>query len=440
MQRRLAGAALGALFGVALVQGSPQSERMGMELPFSIVTRGAYLQCGTPTSIVVRWRTTLPTLSVVHYGRTLASLDSMAGSGGRSREHVVLLSGLLPNTKYFYGVGTSNRVYQAGPSNYFITAPQPGAPQTTRVWVLGDPGTDYPEQKAVRDAYERTSGSRQTDLVLTLGDNAYSRGSDAQYQKSFFEVYCDLFKHVPVWPALGNHDARSADSATESGVYYEIFTLPRQGQAGGAPSGTAAYYSFDYANAHFICLNSQDSDLASESPMLRWLRRDLAANHQDWTVAYWHHPPYSKGTHDSDDPKDNDRRMSEMRETIVPLLEAVGVDLVLCGHSHLYERSFLLHGHYGNSQSFRPDMVQSPNSHEYRKGAIAGSPGTVYVTSGSAGHATKPKDLHGLNHPAMAVSLNVPGSFVLEIQGLRLQGQFLDLNGAERDEFTIRKE
>jgi hypothetical protein len=382
----------------------------------------------------------MPSSSIVHYGVAPGMLDRAASSAGRTREHLVLVQGLLPNTKYFYAVGTSNRVYQSGPLNYFVTAPEPGTPKPTRVWVLGDPGTDYPEQKAVRDAYERVTGGRDTDAVLTLGDNAYSRGTDWQYQKGFFDVYRQLFKHTTVWPAMGNHDARSADSATESGVYYEIFTLPRQGQAGGLPSGTAAYYSFNHANAHFICLNSQDSDLSANSAMLQWLRGDLASNHQDWTLAYWHHPPYSKGAHDSDDPKDNDTRMTEMRERIVPVIEAAGVDVVLCGHSHLYERSFLLHGHYGRSQTFRPEMVQDRSPREYHKQRSPGSPGTVYVTAGSAGHATKPEDLHGLNHPAMAVSLNVPGSLVLEISGSSLRGIFLDAMAVVRDDFTIVKD
>jgi Calcineurin-like phosphoesterase len=77
-------------------------------------------------------------------------------------------------------------------------------------------------QKAVRDAYERRTGIRRTDLVLALGDNAYSGGTDAQYQRAFFDIYRDLFKHSVLWPAMGNHDARSADSATESGVYYQL--------------------------------------------------------------------------------------------------------------------------------------------------------------------------------------------------------------------------
>jgi hypothetical protein len=414
--------------------------------PFPQLTRGVYLQSGSASNIVLRWRTSTPTPGVVHYGTDPANLTGVATSPGHLKEHVVLLSDLTPNTQYYYSVGTGRQVFQRGAQNWFVTAPETGTVQPIRVWVLGDPGTGSSVAKAVRDAYDRFTGPRRTDLVLTLGDNAYPRGTDSQYQTAFFDIYRDLFKHAVLWPAFGNHDARSAASNPESGVYYSIFTLPRLGQAGGVPSGTQAYYSFDYANAHFICLNSEDSDLSENGPMLRWLTRDLAATRSDWIITYWHHPPYSKGSHDSDDGKDNDERMGLMRQQVVPVLEAGGVDLVLCGHSHLYERSFFLHHHYGRSTVLSPEMIlnrgdgRTESGGAYMKARSKGSPGTVYVNAGSSGHATKPKDLHGLNHPVMAVSLNVPGSVVLSIMGTRLDAEFIDDKELRRDWFTISKQ
>jgi len=122
--------------------------------------------------------------------------------------------------------------------------------------VLGDPGTRKPEQKSVRDAFLKYAGNRQADIWLMLGDNAYSAGTDVEYQGSIFQAYEGLLKTCVLWPTLGNHDAGSANSPTQSGIYYDIFTLPTQGQAGGVMSGTEAYYSYDYANVHLICLDS----------------------------------------------------------------------------------------------------------------------------------------------------------------------------------------
>ena len=99
-----------------------------------------------------------------------------------------------------------------------------------------------------------------------------------------------------LWPTLGNHDGYTADSTTESGPYYDIFSLPRNGEAGGVASGTEAYYSFDYGNMHFICLDSYGTDHSPDGAMMTWLEADLAANDKEWVIAFWHHSPYSKGS------------------------------------------------------------------------------------------------------------------------------------------------
>src|SRR5262249_8268236 len=138
--------------------------------------------------------------------------------------------------------------------------------------------------------------------------------------------------------------------------YYDIFTLPTAAEAGGVASGSEAYYSFDWGDVHFICLDSEGSDRSKSGPMARWLRDDLAANNSMWTIAYWHHPPYTKGSHDSDNDLDSGGRMRDMRENLLPILDSTGVDLVLTGHSHSYERSFLVNGHYGPSTTLTSAM------------------------------------------------------------------------------------
>jgi hypothetical protein len=273
-----------------------------------------------------------------------------------------------------------------------------------------------------------------------LGDNAYRSGTEAEFQQHLFSVYPDLLATTALWPALGNHDVYSADSPTQTGVYFDLFSLPAQGQCGGAMSGTEAYYAFNHANLHFICLDSEDSDRSPDGPMLTWLKNDLRENHQTWTVAYWHHPPYTKGLHDSD----QGVRMREMRQNALPILEAAGVDLVLSGHSHNYERSFLLDGHYGTSDTFSELFLKSQSDGRpdgagpYEKPADAHTPhaGTVYVVAGSSGRASQ---LHAVPHPAMCVSLNVAGSLVLDVAGSRLDAGFLDAAGQMRDHFAIVK-
>ena len=131
--------------------------------------------------------------------------------------------------------------------------------------------------------------------------------------------------------------------------------MPTRGEAGGVPSGTELYYSFDYGRTHFICLDSQVSGRKKEGAQYRWLKADLEQirdDQTDWIIAYWHHSPYTHGTHNSD----KEREHIEMREVFLPLLEAHGVDLTFGGHSHTYERSILMHGHYGKSDTYDPQQ------------------------------------------------------------------------------------
>jgi hypothetical protein len=309
------------------------------------------------------------------------------------------------------------------------------------VWVLGDSGTKNATQLAVRDVYYRYTKGRATDLWLMLGDNAYPDGTDTDYQKAVFDVYPEMLATSPLWSTLGNHDGHSANSITQSGVYYDVFSLPTRGQAGGVASGTEAYYSFDYANLHFICLDSHNTERTPDGAMAQWLQADLAATQRDWIIAFFHHPTYTKGTHDSD----RESQLGDMRQVFLPILEAGGVDLVLTGHSHVYERSYFLDGHYGRSETFSPqaNVKQAGNGRangdgSYQKPrARTAHAGEVSVVAGSSGHASdKPV---ALNHPAMLVAFNEAGSAVLDIDGLRLDFTFLNEKGEKRDWFTIEK-
>ena len=405
------------------------------------VVRGPYLQSGTPTGVVVRWRTDVATDSRVLFGNAPGSLTSAVDDAASQTEHEVTLSGLFPNTVYYYAVGTTTKILAGNdPSSFFLTAPRVGKSKPTRIWVLGDPGTADADAAAVRDAYYAFTGTRHTDLWLMLGDNAYPRGTDIEYQAAVFDMYPTMLRKSVLWPTFGSHEGRSANSVTQTGPYFDIFTLPRNAEAGGVVSGTEAYYSFDYGNIHFIVLDSFGSDRSPRGPMLSWLQADLAMTTQDWIIAYWHHPPYSKGSHDSD----TEVPLVEMRQNVVPLLEQAGVDLVLTGHSHSYERSFFLDGHYGTSSTLVPAMILSradgrpTDNGTYQKPTEGPSPhlGAVYAVLGSSGHTSG----GALNHPAMFVSLNVLGSLVLDVTGNRLDATFLDSIGGIRDTFTIFKD
>ena len=406
---------------------------------FSLV-RGPYLQSGSDDTVTVRWRTTSATDSRIVYGLAPDALTSSVDDPTFTTEHELALTGLTADETYFYAVGDATSLLVGGDDrHFFLTAPVPGTPKPTRIWVLGDSGTANQNARDVRDAYYVFTGNEHTDLWLMLGDNAYPIGSDSDYQSALFDIYPDMLRKSVLWTTLGNHDGASADSATQTGPYYDIFTLPTAGEAGGINSGTEAYYSFDYGNVHFVVLESFETDRTPGGAMLTWMASDLAANTRDWTIAYWHHPPYSKGSHDSD----TEGELIDMRQNALPILESHGVDLVLSGHSHSYERSFLIDGHYGDSSTFMPSMQidagdGDPNGDgAYTKPGPGPLPnqGAVYAVAGNAGQISGGT----LDYPAMFISWNMLGSMVLDFDNERLDAIFLDSTGAILDQFAIIK-
>ena len=434
------------VIAVEVHQYEPASPDLSFDLELAAstvtqaLTRGPYLQLGTSTNMTVRWRTTVPGNSRVEFGLDASDLSLAEDNAAFTTEHSVTLRNLLPGTTYYYNIGSSTETLAGDGSYFFTTAPPPGTPQRTRIWAIGDFGTGSLAQRNVYSAYTNFTGLRPTDVWLMLGDNAYNSGLDSEYQSAVFNVYPRLLRQTVAWSTLGNHETGQSTLFTDAYPYFFIFTMPKNGEAGGVPSGTAHYYSFDYANIHFVCLDSQTANRAVNGPMLTWLRADLAATSQDWIIAYWHHPPYSRGSHTSD----FETSLVEMRERAVPILESYGVDLVLGGHSHSYERSFLINGHYGLSTSLTAAMKLNPGSGRtnttgaYLKaaGGLGANQGAVYSVVGTAGGAGGGGSL---NHPAMYYSTLAYGSLVIDVSSNRLDAKFLRDTGAVDDYFTIIK-
>jgi hypothetical protein len=422
-------------------------------LPIALL-RGPYLVSGSPTGGVVRWRTDMFSDGVVRYGTDRNFLTNVAVEATLTNNHVVRLGGLEPDTKYYYAFGSSAFTLGGGTnstgSNYwFNTSPLAGTPKPTRLWVLGDPGTANNNQRAVRDAFNNfaATNGRLTDLWLMLGDNAYNNGTDTEYQAAVFDMYPTTLRNHFLWPVIGNHEVSAGSPGGTASTfnshfpYLDMFNTPRNGEAGGVPSGTPKYYSLDYGNIHLVGLDSMTSSHDTNGPMAEWLKSDLAANTQTWVIVYFHHPPYTKGSHNSDTETD----LIRFRQNFNPIFEAYNVDLVLAGHSHCYERSYLLNGHYGLSTTFNINTMTAGgesngagNGREDGGGAYVKSDdvfGTIYSVAGSAGQATGGQ----LNHPAHFSSLNELGSAIIDISSNRLDMFFLNSSGEKRDYFTIIK-
>jgi hypothetical protein len=418
------------------------------------LTRGPYMNSALQNSVVIRWRTDIPTNTKVNYGNVPGNLTQSFIDNTTTTEHIATLTGLTVNTLYYYSIGSTTQVLQGDANNYFKTMPTAGSTQKIRILAMGDMGNNSTNEVNVRNAYLSFNNNNYTDGWLLLGDNAYSNGTDAEYQNNFFNVYQgSLTKNHVLWPAPGNHDYANstARQADHNIPYYDIFTLPSSGQAGGIASGTEAYYSYNYGNVHFVALDSYGWEAGNTrlydtlGPQAVWLKQDLAANTQPWTVVYFHHPPYTKGSHNSD----TETELINMRQRIVPIFERYKVDMVLSGHSHAYERSYLINGHYGTESTFNPATHAlstssakydgSLNSCTYIKNPADVVNGVLYVVAGSAGQLEGSSS--GYPHNAMYYSnVSIGGSLYFEVEGNRLSGKWISGDGIIRDNFTIMKD
>ncbi len=417
---------------------SPVSITVNANAGSGTLTRGPYLNQNNQNSIIIRWRTTQPVFGRVNFGTAVGSLNQMANESAARTDHVVQLTGLSPHTRYFYSIGSPTDTLVGDTVDYtFRTSPTPGTATDTRVWVVGDCGRATQFQRDVRDAYYAWTGSRAPDLCLMLGDNAYNSGTDAEYQAGFYDIYPTMFRKMPLWSCMGNHDANNGSTSTTANFpYFDMFTFPTAGECGGVASGTERYNSFDYGNIHFVNIDSQTSSLSATGPQAVWLANDLASTTKTWIIAFFHHPPYSKGSHDSD----TETQMVQMRTNFGPILEAGGVDMVLVGHSHAYERSVLLDGHYGVSSTLTASMkkntgrgLTSTAGGAYIKPLTGPRDhfGAVYTVTGSAGEISG----GSLNHPVMYVSYNTGGTFNIDVNGTRLDATYVE-KGATVGTFT----
>ena len=396
---------------------------------FQFVKRQPYLTMQTPNAITIKWQTPQEELGSVAYGLTPDTLTNVLFEEDASKKHSITLAKLQECSRYFYKVNaTSLKIDNDGRS--FTTLCQ--TPKTQRLWVVGDSGQVGENQKEVYARFMEyiNHDFNNLDMWLLLGDNAYSSGTQKQYNKALFKPYIELVKRYAIWTLIGNHDARRW-------AFYDIFDFPTQGESGGVASQSEAYYSINSHNLHLVMLDSETVNRDADGKMATWLKKDLAANTKPWVIVAFHTPPYSDGGHKSDDNFDSGGRLVDMRENFVPIFDEYGVDVVLSGHSHGYERSKLIVGHTGKSETFSQKNILQDKKTDYIKYLDKRkNSGTIYTVCGSSSKV----DGATYSHPAMPYSMGAMGSLVLEITPTKLTSKFLTMSGAIADEFSITKE
>lgn len=178
-----------------------------------------------------------------------------------------------------------------------------------RFAVIGDTGSGTSKQSDVGNMMVKYRAAFPFEFVLMMGDNLYGGETPQDFEKKFSEPYRKLLADkVKFYATLGNHDQPLQ-------VNYENFNMNGK-----------EYYRFKKGNVAFYSLNSNYMD----KKQVAWLESELAKDTSEWKVCFFHHPPYSSAKkHGSDD---------QLREVVEPIFLKYGVDVVLTGHDHVYER------------------------------------------------------------------------------------------------------
>lgn len=376
--------------GRSLTSGPLNVDNQLLSSAFTL-SRRPYVQNTTQTSVVIAWHTDQATDSVVEWGTSSALGNAVSGNTS-TRFHDVEITGLQPGTTYTYRV-----VAQGQPLTLRQTFETATAPTTTRdvtFLAFGDSGSASTEQYDLG----AQMATEDVDLVVHTGDIIYPTGgfpyAETEYNNRFFKPYEDFLDSTPIFPAAGNHDAGSLFLP-----YQTAFYLPDNG---GPALTDELYYSFEWGDAKFVVIETTATFQVPIGRHMNWLIDELQNNQRKWLIVVLHHPFYSA---ESGNPY--------LASIYQPLFEHNGVDLVLSGHDHNYERSLPIR-RYNTDPTY---------------------PGLVHITTGGGGKGP-------LDYPAPVATSDVIAS-AYHYTKIRISGDWLycdavGLGGQLLDSFALR--
>ena len=296
---------------------------------------------------------------------------------------------LEPATTYRYVVRVDGAAVADDPAQRFTTS---GA-APFRFLVIGDTGDNGSGQRQLAQSLSRESAA----FLLHAGDIAYWEGTFDQYRLAYFGIYDALLKRMAVFPTLGNHDALG-----DAFAYRSLFAPPQEGLPNSAQN---RYYSFNWANAHFTVLDSNQL-LTPTHPMLMWLEQDLRETTQTWRIVAIHHPPFPSTPYKRDDPV-----CKEVRNVLAPVFERYCVHLVFSGLEHFYQRT-----------QARRDGSWMPQG-----------PGSVYITTGGGGSQFYESGAESF----LSASASGPHFLRITVTDSTLQGEAVNLAGESFDKWQL---
>jgi predicted MPP superfamily phosphohydrolase len=219
------------------------------------------------------------------------------------------------------GPRSASRQHRFSAAAQTTSAPRPGGltfplePNSVRLAVIGDSGTGDSFQYELARQMVRCRQTFPFDFVIMLGDNIYHGTGSNHFEERFELPYKPMLDGgVNFYASLGNHDSPSER-------FYKPFNMNGR-----------RYYTFKKGNVRFFALDSNYMD----PPQLQWLEKELQKSGEHWKICFFHHPLYSDGRFHGPD--------LDLRAALEPLFERYGVNVVLSGHDHVYERIKPQHG------------------------------------------------------------------------------------------------
>jgi acid phosphatase type 7 len=444
-------------------------------------------------SVVLAWQTEdRPAEFTVDYGaaatpthtrraQVSAFTRATGNDGDHRRSYAATLRGLDLATRYHYRLRQGTEIIAEGT---FTTRKARGTP--VRIIAFGDNAFGDVAQRAIANQVYKS----KPDLVLNTGDNVYDAGLDNEYERYFFPVYnaevpgvrigAPLVSTIPYYTVIANHDLNAQrpdgritvdfDKDPDALAYFTAMHLPPTGlqnppqtapitgdqdivaqfhAAAGQRFPTQSTYWFDVGDARIVVLDSNTYVDPTHPAWAEYLASSFANADARWRLVAFHHPPFNVG---------NEHYTEQHMRVLAPLFEAQGVDLVLSGHEHSYQRTRPLR--------FRPDGPgRAPNVDDDTDRRVNGTfivdnrfdgrtstvpLGVIYVVTGAGGanlydpNFTDAPDrwLHDDDHKIHYVDRMITDrhSFtILDVHKEALTLTQVDQWGHEIDKITITK-
>lgn len=297
--------------GAQLASFQPQ-----MEASQRFVVR-PFLQFATQDTITIVWESSRPGKGLVEFGEQLPYTSKAESAEGVL--HKVRLTGLKPETNYFYRVRTlgadGNEILSEDLT--FQTAVKPDSPYAFS--IIGD----TQKNKPVIDKLQNFAYTLRPNFQIHLGDVVNTGQDKSEWTDELLHASYPLMSRVPMYPCIGNHEENHS-------LYYRYFALP----------DPQCWYTYTYGNAQFFSLDT-NKPVDPDSEQYKWLESELAKSTATWKFVYHHHPVYSSDENDYGDLYKGKSTLGDMRvRPLAALFEKYKVDIDFNGHIHSYERTW----------------------------------------------------------------------------------------------------